>query len=600
MEARVAEYGALRDIEICWAGASGILASLDSSGTAVTTAFDGSCTAHGGLRAASPVVVGDCRFAATVLRAQLSVVCLVVCLGLGGAVSAYPQQADTPVASVDEASVPVREGTGKGLEGRSSQDLRPSAEAVERQRAFNELRNELLKERAGSIDLWLGVIGLVLTFFGIVIAIVGMWAFRRFREIEEEAKRSAEAAGEHEQKARVLLLDITQHKGESEKYLELIRCMTAEGAQDEPQQAAGAAAAVRGNLDASPIDKAIGLAVFLQGNARTDEAVDLWRAIARIGESANDDALQARAWHSIAYLQMDSDPEEAIASFDRAIELDPENLKVYGNRGLAKARLGLHEEAIADYNRVIELDPDDARGYHNRGNAKAAMGHHEEAIADFDTAIELNPALAAPYHGRGTAKARLGRHEEALADLDRTIKLDPSRGQSYLTRGAAKNALGRHEEAIADFDTAIELDPSGAKGYQNRGIAKATLGPREEAIADLDRAIELDPSGPKGYYNRGIAKAAMGRHEEAIADFDRAIELDPALAAPHSARGTAKAKMGRYEEAIKDLDRTIELDPENLNAYRNRGIAKVKMGRHKEAVADLARALEPGTARGGH
>ena len=160
-----------------------------------------------------------------------------------------------------------------------------------------------------SIDLWLGVVGLVLTWFGIVIAIAGVWAFRRFREIAVEAKSSADAAGGHKKQARALLQNIVQHKAEPEKHLREIRGMTAEGAQEEPQEAPRLAAAVREDPDASPIDKAIGRAISLQQQGRTDDAIQLWRAVAAVAEGF-DDCLAARAWFSSAYLQSVPNPRK--------------------------------------------------------------------------------------------------------------------------------------------------------------------------------------------------------------------------------------------------------------------------------------------------
>ena len=59
------------------------------------------------------------------------------------------------------------------------------------QTQFNEIRRELLDERASFINRWLAVIGIILTFFGVVVVIAGFVGFRKFREIEEEAKTSA-------------------------------------------------------------------------------------------------------------------------------------------------------------------------------------------------------------------------------------------------------------------------------------------------------------------------------------------------------------------------------------------------------------------------
>ena len=63
--------------------------------------------------------------------------------------------------------------------------------------------------------------------------------------------------------------------------------------------------------------------------------------------------------------------EEAIADFNKSIELAPNVTDPYLNRGTALEGLGRWDEAIADYNHILELDPNDAMAYYNRGNAKA-------------------------------------------------------------------------------------------------------------------------------------------------------------------------------------------------------------------------------------
>ena len=66
----------------------------------------------------------------------------------------------------------------------------------------------------------------------------------------------------------------------------------------------------------------------------------------------------------------------------------------YGNRGVAKNNLGLHEAAIADYDEAIRLQSDNAETYANRGNAKALLGQLEAAIVDYDEAIRLQADFA--------------------------------------------------------------------------------------------------------------------------------------------------------------------------------------------------------------
>ena len=49
--------------------------------------------------------------------------------------------------------------------------------------------------------------------------------------------------------------------------------------------------------------------------------------------------------------------------------------------------------ALADYDRAIELDPDDPLAYFNRGVLKREMGAKEGALADFTQASAIDPDL---------------------------------------------------------------------------------------------------------------------------------------------------------------------------------------------------------------
>jgi tetratricopeptide (TPR) repeat protein len=78
--------------------------------------------------------------------------------------------------------------------------------------------------------------------------------------------------------------------------------------------------------------------------------------------------------------------------------------KSYFTAGLEKYEEGLYKEALAEYNKAIELNPQFADAYSNRGMIKSKLGDREGAIADYTKAIELNPKLDAAYFNRGIAK----------------------------------------------------------------------------------------------------------------------------------------------------------------------------------------------------
>ncbi len=130
------------------------------------------------------------------------------------------------------------------------------------------------------------------------------------------------------------------------------------------------------------------------------------------------------------------------------------------NQGVIYNKNGEYQKAIASLNKAIELDPGLAVAYSNRGWAYIELGGYDQAVADCTRAIELDPNLALAYSNRGRAFVELGQYEKAVADCNKAIELDPNLALAYSNRGRAYIELGQYEQAIADFDKAMALDPS--------------------------------------------------------------------------------------------------------------------------------------------
>ena len=459
------------------------------------------------------------------------------------------------------------------------------------QRRFNDLRREVLDDREKLVDWWLAATAIFLTLLGIVAVIAGYLSFKRFREIEAEARQNVTASQQYTEEARHLVEEIKTKRHEAESLMEGMNAQTVTDDPDDSGEANQAVKDVLRNPGASLIARAIANAISLQKRGKRDDAIEKWRAVAHVAEESDND-LAARAWFSVGYLRWDKNPEDCIFAYDQAIRLNPDYAAAYTNRGIEKHKLGRHEAALADHDEAIRLNPDYAAAYFNRGIAKHELGRHEAALADHDEAIRLYPDYAAAYFNRGIAKHELGRHEAALADHDEAIRLNPDYAAAYTNRGVAKHELGRHEAALADHDEAIRLNPGLAEAYTNRGIEKHELGRHEAALTDHDEAIRLNPGLAEAYFNRGNSKFELGRHEAALADYNEAIRLNPGLAEAYLNRGSTKSRLGRHEAALTDHDEAIRLNPDLAEAYFNRGVAKHELGLKDDARKDFEIGLE--------
>jgi tetratricopeptide (TPR) repeat protein len=87
----------------------------------------------------------------------------------------------------------------------------------------------------------------------------------------------------------------------------------------------------------------------------------------------------------------DGEPEDAIAAFDRAIEIAPGSATAYLNRGLAWQRMGNLDRALADLERAVRIDSRSARIYYHRSRVLRARGNERRAQADEERAVALDP-----------------------------------------------------------------------------------------------------------------------------------------------------------------------------------------------------------------
>jgi tetratricopeptide (TPR) repeat protein len=286
------------------------------------------------------------------------------------------------------------------------------------------------------------------------------------------------------------------------------------------------------------------------------------------------------------------DYQGEIEDYTKAIDLNPEYLDAYNNRGVAKRILKDFLGAIEDYNRAIELSPQFISAYLNRGVAKIEIQNYQEAIEDCNKVIELNPKHTSAYHNRGVAKKSLKDFLGAIEDYTNAIDTDLNYSLSFMNRGEVKNETKDYLGAIEDYTKAIELNPEYAKSYNNRGITKSSLKDYHGAIEDFTKAIELDSKYSSAFWNRAFTKNNLKDYLGAIEDYSKAIELNPKNSDSFNNRGVSKNKLKDHQGAIEDYSKAIELNPKYAVSFNNRGNAKDNLKDLQGAIEDYSKAIE--------
>lgn len=93
-----------------------------------------------------------------------------------------------------------------------------------------------------------------------------------------------------------------------------------------------------------------------------------------------------------SYLHQQGNLDAAIASYMKAIELDPQYAYALYGRALVQHAKGNFDAAIADLTKAVEVDSKSAeKYYYARGTSQSAKGDYDAAINDCTKVVELNP-----------------------------------------------------------------------------------------------------------------------------------------------------------------------------------------------------------------
>jgi serine/threonine-protein kinase len=215
--------------------------------------------------------------------------------------------------------------------------------------------------------------------------------------------------------------------------------------------------------------------------------------------------------------------KEAIAAYEKAVEINPYYWYNYNFLGVACFRLGEGDKAVIAFKRVTELAPDWADGYNNLGGAYFQQGKWREAVEAYRRSLALDPNGGYAYANLGTAFYYLGQYSDAAKSLEKAVELDPTSHENIAGLADAYLQLGERDKAMSNYEAAIKLALK-AYGVNNRDAM--TMGPLALYYAkkgDLNRAEnfiakarQIDATNNVLIYNDAMIKVLSGKPAEAL------------------------------------------------------------------------------------
>lgn len=173
---------------------------------------------------------------------------------------------------------------------------------------------------------------------------------------------------------------------------------------------------------------------------------------AALKENRSSEALFAKALLETDNKQYNT----ALACYDEAISLSPDNSFYYINRGALQAEMIDFISSIENNVQVLTLD--NAKTIKTRVQDQVARSYdYTSAIHDMTKAVGLNPNFPFVYYNLGNLYCLSDDLPESISQYTKAIEMYPGMAEAYYNRGLVLIYLKDKEKGCIDLSTAGEL-----------------------------------------------------------------------------------------------------------------------------------------------
>jgi tetratricopeptide (TPR) repeat protein len=327
--------------------------------------------------------------------------------------------------------------------------------------------------------------------------------------------------------------------------------------------------------------------------------------IQKDAESLDGKLLLARAYRGA------NETQKAKDFLDAAILGQPDEPSLRAERANLARSLEEIGDAIAQYQKAVELSPENAELRFNLAEAMQKNAKLDEAIAGYRKALELDSGLTSARVNLGKALAEKGLFNEAKEILVAVNKDTLADAEAHYNLGVILMREGNATSAITEFERTLAITPKHAQALNNLGVAYDSRADSKKALEYFKKASVADPTFTEAFFNQGMSLMKLNKPAEATKAFESALKLEPGSTGPYVQLGTLYLKQGKKDRAVEAFKKAVELleaqekeasgfksvlkrfdSRRTTDAYRGLALAYLQQGKVDDAVATLKRAVE--------
>jgi len=312
---------------------------------------------------------------------------------------------------------------------------------------------------------------------------------------------------------------------------------------------------------------------------------------------------------------------EAIAIFEKALTIEPDNFDGHNDQIDVLAREGRVDEAIEQMHQIINEEQGDfPDSYVRLADLYSQIGDDAVAINNYQRALDMHPGFLEAAVKMGTQHMRMQRNYEAATMFSRAIEINDRIMTAYVGLALSYKYNNQPERATDTLELALALEPNTNLLFaeMNRLQMKVVMAQKEntsesdvwqkpgeeadqsqetEDLLDMQfkryqKALDQNPNQADLHYYYSLLLRSKGKAGLALEHLQNALTTNPSYQQARIKAGLNLYESNKPEAGYDQLAQALLLDEEYCNLHYKLGLMYCDKIQFALAVEHFESAIE--------
>ena len=194
------------------------------------------------------------------------------------------------------------------------------------------------------------------------------------------------------------------------------------------------------------------------------------------------------------------DYEQASTVLQDIIKNHPNDASVHFLLGATRQKLLRNQEALVSYQQAVEIDPKMDKAWQQIGFILRDRMDYQNAEAAFLRASEIDPSSGATLQGLSETYMIMQDYGKALSTYEKLLRIEPNNESAHYNLGTIYLGKKDYPKAKRSFLNTIEINPNFAEAHNNLGLVYLHEGEVDLSILENERAVALKSNLSSAHY----------------------------------------------------------------------------------------------------